>query len=62
MTYEKLTEGSNDFCKIVQTNISMKTEADLIKEKKNLNDQFAIFTDQYNEKLAVIDSQLEVFK
>ncbi len=61
MTNKKITEGDNEFCQVSTTSIVMKTKADLEKEKKNLEDQFEIATKQYDELLAELNNQLNVF-
>ncbi len=62
MVYEKITEGSNEFCKEVITSINMKTQADLNKELKNFLMKKATITDALVEEEEKINEQLNVFK
>ena len=62
MVYEKIVEGSNEFCKVVTTSINMKTKATLEKEKKDLEDQYKLVTDNYTKGMAELEAQLAVFQ
>ena len=62
MGYEKFTEGSNDFCKFIETSITMKTKADLDKELKNFLVKKTTIIEALDNEEATINAQLEVFK
>ncbi len=61
MAHEKITEGSNEFCKVVTTNVVMKSKATLEKEKKDLLKKIAVIEEATNNEMAEIDAQLAVF-
>ncbi len=62
MKYEKITEGSNEFCKEVITSINIKTKAELEKELKNFLLKKSTTTNSLVKEEAKINAQLNVFK
>lgn len=62
MAYEKITEGTNEFCKIVSTNVSLSTKAEIEKLKKDLVMKMAVIQEAYDAEITELDLRLEVFK
>ena len=62
MEYEKLTQGTTEFCKIVQTSVKMETKAEVDKEMKNFLVKKATITEALDAEEATINTKLNVFK
>ena len=62
MEIKKFDDGNNVFCQVTEQSAKLETQAEIEKQKISLEKEYEKITEDYNERLNVINQKLDVFK